>query len=239
MSAAQALDPTTEPDPPRAGADTPTRLSRVLSVVRKLIDYGRQLVSTVQQRATTPDFAFFARPFGTVDLGVILTRITNGLRRAAALEARLCQRAARGKDLTVAPIRLPAAPGSRPARQVVQPGAQPEPQPEDPRFARLLTEEEIAAEVRRRPVGAVIVDICRDLGVAPGDLDRAFWAEINLAIILYGGSAVRFHNDLHKRMWDFALGNLSDEADPEWPAPPSLSPVPTTGPPPEVLAAAD
>jgi len=56
---------------------------------------------------------------------------------------------------------------------------------------------------------------------------------------LYGGSAVRFHNDPHKRMWDFALGNLSDEADPEWPAPPPLSPVPTTGPPPEVLAAAD
>jgi hypothetical protein len=25
--------------------------------------------------------------------------------------------------------------------------------------------------VRRRPIGAVIVDICCDLGIAPGDLD--------------------------------------------------------------------
>jgi hypothetical protein len=90
----------------------------------------------------------------------------------------------------------------------------------------------------RRSVGAVIVDICRDLGVAPGDLDRAFWAEINLAIILHGGSAVRLQTPAQADV-DFALGNLSDEADPEWPAPPSLSPAPTTGPPPEVLAAAD
>jgi hypothetical protein len=237
MSAAQALDPTTEPDPPRAGIDTPTRLSRVLSLVRRLIDYGRQLASTVQQRATTPDFAFFARPFGTVDLGVILTRITNGLRRAAALEARLCQRAARGKDLTVAPIRLPTirVPGG--TRPVAPPGAQPEPQPEDPRFARLLTEEEIAEEMRRRPIGAVIVDICLDLGIAPGDLDRAFWDEINLAIILYGGSADRFFNDLHKRLWDFCSGDHADDADPGWSEPPPRSPAPATGPPPEALAA--
>jgi hypothetical protein len=235
MSAAQALDPTTEPDPPRAGADTPTRLSRVLSVVRKLIDYGRQLVSTVQQRATTPDFAFFARPFGTVDLGVILTRITNGLRRAAALEARLCQRAARGKDLTVAPIRLPATRASGAAQQVTPPDAAPEPQradhTEDPRLARLPTEEEIAAEVRRPPVGAVIADICRDLGIAPGHLDRAFWDELSLAIIFYGGSLVRLTNDLYKRRWAFGFDDCSDPADPGWPAVPPRLAVPATGPP--------
>ena len=130
MSAAQAPDPTTEPDPPRAGADTPTRLGRVLSLVRKLIDYGRQLAGTVQQRATTPGFALFARPFGTADLAVILTRITNGLRRAAALEARLCQRAARGKDLTVAPIRLPTirVPGAHTAgRAAGMPSPNPSP----------------------------------------------------------------------------------------------------------------
>jgi hypothetical protein len=228
MSAAQALDPSTEPDPPRAGTDTPTRLSRVLGVVRRLIDYGRQLASTVQQRATTPDFAFFARPFGTVDLGVILTRITNGLRRAAALEARLCQRAARGKDLTVAPIRLPTirVPGG--TRPVAPPGAQPEPQPEDPRFARLLTEEEIAAEMRRRPVGAVIVDICRDLGIRPGDCDRPFWDELCHAIIAYGGRLAGFFDRLNKRPFDY---DLSDDADPTWPTAPPRPPALATGPP--------
>ena len=228
MSAALQLPtPSPEPDPPRAGADTPTRLGRVLSLVRKLIDYGKKLAVTVQQRAGTPGFARFVSPFGTADLAVILARITNGLRRAAALEAKLCRRVERGRDLTVAPIRLPTprAPGA--ARQV----AQPEPQPVDPRLARLPTEAEIAEEVRRRPIGAVIVDICCDLGIAPGDLDRGFWDEINLAIIMYGGSIVRFFNDRRRRSSAFLFGDNSGGADPGWPAPPSRLPVPATGPP--------
>jgi hypothetical protein len=56
---------------------------------------------------------------------------------------------------------------------------------EDPRLARLPTEEEIAAQMRRRPIGAVIVDICCDLGIAPGHLDRAFWDEISHAVITW------------------------------------------------------
>jgi hypothetical protein len=46
--------------------------------------------------------------------------------------------------------------------------------------------------VRRRPVGAVIADICRDLGIMPGQLDRAFWEELSRAIIIYGGSLAGF-----------------------------------------------
>jgi len=204
----------------------PTRLGRVLSLVRKLIDYGKQLASTVQQRAGAPGFDFLARPFGTADIAVILARITCGLRRAAMLEAKLCKRAERGRDLTVAPIRLPAirVPGA----------ARPEPQSpdptEDPRLARLPTEEEIAEAVRRRPIGAVIVDICCDLGIAPGRLDRAFWDEINHALMVYGGSSVRFFNDLEKRLW--ASLDSADQPDPGMPAPPPpQSPVPATGPP--------
>src|SRR5271166_623848 len=236
MSAAiQPPTPTTQPDPPRANADTPSRLGRVLTLVRKLIDYGKQLVGTVQQRAAAPGFALFASPFGTADLAVILARITGGLRRAAALEARLCQRAARGRDLTPSPIRLPAVRGPRPARQVAPPDAQPEPQPaeptEDPRLTRLPTEEEIAAEVRRRPVGAVIADICCDLGIAPGHLDRAFWHEISHAIMVYGGSLAGFLANLHKRVFDFRSADHSDRADPGRPAAPPRLPTPATGPP--------
>ena len=184
-------------------------------LVRKLIDYGKQLAGTVQQRAAAPDFALFAKPFGTADLAAILARITNGLRRAAALEARLCQRAARGQDLTPAPIRMPAARGPRSARP--SPDAQPEPQPanqtQDPRLARLPTEAEIAAEVRRRPVGAVIVDICRDLGITPGQFDRAFWDELSLAIIDYGGSLAGFLGDLNRRLFVFCSGDHTGRAD--------------------------
>jgi hypothetical protein len=46
--------------------------------------------------------------------------------------------------------------------------------------------------VRRRPVGAVIVDICRDLGIRPGDCDRPFWDELCHAIIAYGGRLAGF-----------------------------------------------
>ena len=232
MSAALQLPtPTREPDPPGVSADTPSRLGRVLSLVRKLIDYGRQLAVTVQQRAAAPGFALFASPFGTTDLAVILARITNGLRRAAMLEAKLLKRAERGQDLTVAPTRLPAirVPGA--ARPVAPLDAQPDPQPTDPRLAHLPSEEKIAEEVRCRPVGAVIVDICCDLGIAPGRLDRAFWDEINHAIIMYCGSLVRFFNDVDERLWAGVPHALTDHTEPGWPAPPPRSPVPATGPP--------
>ncbi len=60
------------------------------------------------------------------------------------------------------------------------------------RLARLPTEAEIAAEIRRRPIGAVIADICQDLGIMPGHLDREFWDELRHAIIMYGGGLVCF-----------------------------------------------
>jgi hypothetical protein len=131
------------------------------------------------------------------------------------LEAKLCQRAARGRDLTVSPIRLPAirAPGAT-REEAAPPDVEPAYHTEDPRLARLPTEEEIAEEVRRRPIGAVIADICRDLGIAPGHLDRAFWDEISLAIILYDGSLVRFTDDLPERLWAFCPGDLSHRAEP-------------------------
>ncbi len=213
----------------------PTAISRVLSLVRKLIDHGRQLAATVHQRAAVPAFAHFARPFGTADLAVILARITDGLRRAAALEAALFRRATRGQDLTPTPIRLPAARGPRPARPVASPDALPESQPANqtghPRLARLPTDAEIAAEVRRRPVGAVIADICRDLGIAPGHLDRAFWDELSRAIIAYGGSLAGFLGNLSRRLFDFGSGDHSGRADPLWPAASPRLPAPSTGPP--------
>ena len=221
---AEAPAPRSDPEPPPA-------IGRTLSLVRRLIDYGRQLAAAVQQRAGTPGFAFFARPFGTADLAVILARITCGLRRAAALEARLSARAATGQDLKVAPTRLPAAGAKRPARKVETPDSQPATPADDPRLSRLPTEEEIAAEVRRRPIGAVIVDICSDLGIAPGHLDGAFWQEINHAIMMYGGSLVRFLTRLQDRLWAFRSSGLADDDWPGWPGAPPPLPAPATGPP--------
>ena len=225
-----------DPDPPRAAPPMPTALNRVLSLVRRLIGFGQQLIATAHQRAAAPDFAFFAKPFGAADLATILARITGGLRRAAALEAALCQRAARGQDLTPPPNRIPATPKPPADRQAAPPAAQPDPKPEptpaqDPRLARLPTEAEIAAEIRRRPIGAVIVSICEDLGLTPGQLDRAFWDELCHAIIAYGGSLSGFLGRLNKRLFAFTIDDHIDPTAPFWPEPPPQRLAPATGPP--------
>ncbi len=232
-AAAQPVASATAPELPGAGARIRTgAIARVLSLVRKLIDYGKQLADTVQQHASTPSFALWARPFGTTDVAVILARITNGLRRAAALEARLCRRAARDQQLAPKPIRAPATHAPRPVRRpVTQPDAEPNNRTGDLRLANLPTEEKIAAEVLRRPIGAVIVDICGDLGIAPGDLDRAFWDEINHAIMMYGGSLARFLRNLHTRLCASRSLHRSDDVDPGWRAAPPLLSAPSTGPP--------
>jgi len=133
------------------------------------------------------------------------------------------------------PSACPPHEGHAPPRRSRPRTTQPEPQPgdhaQDPRLARLPTEDEIAAAVRRRPVGAVIADICGELGIAPGHLDQAFWDEIRHAITMYGGSLVSFFGNLDRRLAAFCFGDLSDRADPGWPTTPARSPAPSTGPP--------
>jgi len=55
------------------------------------MDYGKELAATLRQGATGFDFAAHAGDFGTSDIGLILARTTQGLQRAQAVEARLCE----------------------------------------------------------------------------------------------------------------------------------------------------
>ena len=151
MPPAAASPPTTQPDP------QPSRAGRLLSLVRKLIDYGKELVATVRQRVAS-DPIFARTGFGTTDIALILTRIARGLHRAQALEDRVTRCAAL---LDAGPRRARGQSKARPS------AARPLTAPPDPRLAGLPTAEQIAAEVRRRPIGAVIADICRDLGILP------------------------------------------------------------------------
>jgi hypothetical protein len=219
MSAALTTPPT---------QDTQSRLGRLLDLVRRLIDYGKELAATLTQSSVTPDFGATARAFGTSDVRLILARITLGLLRANALEARLVQ----GADPDVMP-----AVRSTPARRV-----DPRVKPEDvPRIAaapatrrtsapvldltRLPTPEQIAAEIRRRPVGAVIADICRDLGIMG---DHPLWQKLNWAILRYGGSLVPLYKDIIRRAsqgWHAATAAVSPAL-----VPPILAPA-GTGPP--------
>ncbi len=168
MSAApETPTPTTEP----------SRSGRLLDLVHRLIDYGRELAATIRER-TAIDPLFVKARFGTTDLAVILARIFRGLLLAEALEARVLRRAA---HLDAGP-----RPGkTRPAAK--SPAARPTPEI-DAQLTQLSTPEQIATEVRRRPIGAVIVDICRDLGITGS---HPLWREVQWAIIKHRGSLVR------------------------------------------------
>jgi hypothetical protein len=73
-----------------------------------------------------------------------------------------------------------------------------------------------------------IADICRDLGIAPGRVDPAFWHELSRTIMTYGGSFVSFLKDLDRRWFGHRADDRVDTA-----CPTSLPrlPRPATGPP--------
>ena len=170
MSAAHLPTPTDEPDPP--APSRASRSTRLLNLVRKLIDYGKELATTIRQRAVT-DPHDVSRRFGTADIARIVAMITRGLHRANALEDRIVRRAAH-LDAPTQAISSPHGPRSRP------PATPAAVEPTDPTLARMPTPAQIAADVLRRPIGAVIADICRDLGIGPSD---PIWQEVRLAII--------------------------------------------------------
>ena len=204
------------------GSDTPTSTGRLLGLVRALIDYGRQLAGTLQQRTSATNLADVTRHFGTIDIGEILARITRGLLRAAALETRLDQRL---PTCHAAPAAV-SAPSHRQPRTAPQ--VDPSASAAKPRIIRLPTPAEIAAQVRRRPIGAVLADICRDLGITT---DHKLWRELTLAIIANDGSLASLTKDIFKRVsvW------LIDPPATEYPtqSPPHLPAAfaPATGPP--------
>lgn len=177
-----AAAPTTQPD------TQPSRSGRLLALVRKLIDYGRELAATVRQRVAA-DAVFARTSFGTADLAVILARIARGLQLAQALEARVLSRAAA----------LDKGPKPRSARSepTPRPSASPPAEAAEARLAQLPTAEQIAAEVRRRPITAVIADIYRDLGILPS---HPLWRELQQAMFEFGGSLARLLCDILDRV---------------------------------------
>ncbi len=193
----------------------PSRSGRLLALVRALIAYGRQVAATLRDNHPT---------LGLNDIALILRRMARGLLRAEALEARII-RAAPWLDAEPKPRRACAQAKPRSARAAAP---RPADTTESPLTASLLTvlptAEQIAAEVRRRPIGAVIVDICRDIGLMPSN---KLWPELLDLIIRYNGNLGRWTMDILRRAFRHnpALA---------WPHPPLPADVPIsagTGPP--------
>ncbi len=221
--------PTGSPDPhqdrPVAGAEAPSRTGSLLGLIRKLIDYGKELANTLQQRTAATNLVFVTLAFGTQDIALILARITRGLLRAAALEARVVSRIAeeakRPAAASAPPLRQPRA--AQPADRCPRPA-------DDPSLARLPTPEAIAAEVRRRPIGAVLADICRDLGILPS---HPLWRDLNLAILDNGGNATALLQEMFRRRgsdWTSDTRSIIPPMPPGWTPPPGQSFLPPMPP---------
>jgi hypothetical protein len=221
-------DDTNRPVPPPDGPDTsapaPNRAGRLLGFLRKVIGYGKELAASLQQRVSPcPEHVVTVmRNFGTVDIGLILASITRALLRASALEAAVVSRGDQPDDvpLRATPERLPRST----LRRSAQP-AEPSATDADPRVVRMPTPQNIAAQIRRRPAGAVLADICFDLGIGT---NHPLWPELRSVINENGGNAValmlRIFRRERKAMEHGRTGVWADDPVPLFPAQPTIAP---------------
>ncbi len=173
-------------DPPVTGS------GRLLGLVRRLIDYGNTLLATLRQQPSPEALFDISRCFGTLDAALIIARIIRGLRLAAALQDRLVRNSHR-LDKPRASVAA-----SRPPRRSGPACPRPAPHPADAAdLAALPTPEEIAAKIRRRPIGAVLADICSDLGITA---NHPLWRDLHQAVMRHGGSCLRMIRDLFHRV---------------------------------------
>ncbi len=204
------------PQPPNNATTTfPRNIALLLHTVRTLLDYGRHLIGTVSHRAAAPNFNTIAACFGTANISTILAHLNRGLLRAAALERILLARAATGRDIDIVEprIRTPQ-PQPVPAEAATPQPAAPLAAPRPPRPTLPIgwndpelfmpTVQDLERQVRRRPLGRTIFDICLDLAVVPGFCTGEFWNELFAAMHHFGGSVAALMVQKSRRHQAFA-----------------------------------
>ena len=191
----------------------PAGIAALLHTVRILLGFGRHLAATATQRSTSTDFNAIAACFGTGRVYAILAHLQRGILRAVALERVLLARAARGRDIifvvprergTAHPAAAGDSPGAAADVRAAPDDALAGPAAEAPAARKsaarpsrpagwndpelfMPTLEELEAQVRRRPLGRTLVEICLDMAVVPGFCTGSFWNEVFDGIRLHGG----------------------------------------------------
>ena len=214
---------------PMAAPAKPSRSAALLQIVRTLIDIGRQRLAAIRAQPGPEETHLIACAFGTFNVALIVARILRGLRIAAALEERV---------IAAAPS-LDTPPPARPTAAPRAPRPGPKTKRQDARDnAALLdglpTDREIAEMVRGRPIGAVLVDICADLGIG---MDHPLWQELRWIIIDHNGTLERVLQRTFQRINDARLETEKFQAPDFVFQSKSQQICDTTGPPPLLLAA--
>ena len=168
----------------------PSRSGRLFALVQKLIDYATQLAATIRALPADADTIDLRCQFFTTDIALILARIRQGLLRAGLLQEKIA-RAALVLDAEPKPAPSPRAPRAVPC-ETRAPSPRRTQAALNPALANLPTAEEIAEKIRTQPIGRVLADICRDLGLYPA---HPLWHELGLAIDEFGGSWLRLGMD--------------------------------------------
>ena len=202
-------EPPASPQEDRSSTPMPTCIAAILSVVRTLLGYGKHLDRTLPVRAEHPHFPSIAHGFGTHDLRRILGHVQRGILRAMMLERFLLARAAQGRDIEATQPPGPAEQEEiaalemklRAPAQSRKPsvGRAPRVDPDDPMHFSMPTLKELEAQVRNRPVGQTIAEICMDFGIAANMCDGATWNELYEAMAHFGGSFEAFFGVQERR----------------------------------------
>ena len=173
-------------------AGKPSAAAALLHFIQTLIEAGRQHLADLRSNLTPEDTQNTGIAFGTFNLAVIFARIQRGLRIAAALHDRVAATA--GRIDAPARIHAPATPRKSYPRRAPKPSDQDD---NAALLARLPTDREIAAMIRYRPIGSVILDICADLGI---NLQHPLWPEVKRVLYRHGAQERALHERTFRRI---------------------------------------
>jgi hypothetical protein len=198
MEAPQAPAPSASPpDPLKDSPATtlPGNVAGLLDVVRILLGYGRHLIDTVRPRSTAPNFNAIAACFGTANLSTIFAHLNRGILKCLALERILLARAATGRDIDCVQrgsptMDAPPEPAATAHSLLAERPRAPRPSRpagwNDPELF-MPTLEELERQMRRRPIGRIILDISLDLAVVPTLCHPVFWNALFDIMNWFGG----------------------------------------------------
>ena len=183
-----ATPTTAEPANPPDQPAEPTRSERLLSFLRKIVEFGLNLRKALlgESETETPD-GVHSR-YGTDNTKAILGRIAHALRLAAELEQRVIKGAA-SMDRP-RPKRDPWSP------EPEQPPPEAPPPSETAIPIRLPTARQIATRLREKSIGAVIAEICYELGIC---FEDELWLRFYHVLCDHRGPLMKLIRALHKR----------------------------------------